>query len=133
MKTQTMNKASFNKWMKNNEACQYVASGTSDGFLNSVFFVNDKIESDIIIVNHYKKPIAYIIKSLDELKNNIELQKSIFRIVGLNYIFDGNGKMVCSIYRKKKKQFPKKFITNIERCIMKTIYLKNNRKILMTI
>lgn len=128
MKTQSMNKANFNKWMKNNVVCRYVASGTSDGFLNSVFFVNDKIESDIIVVTHYKKPIAYIIKSLDELKNNINLQKIIFKVYGLNYIFDSKNEMVCSIFRKKEKTVTEKIYNEYRKMDHENFFLKERAK-----
>lgn len=128
MKIQSMNKADFNKWMKNNEAYQYVASGTIDGFMNSVFFVNNKIESDMIVVTHYNKPIAYIIKSLDELRNNINLQKIIFRVYGLNYIFDSKNEMVCSIFRKKEKTVTEKIYNEYRKMDHENNLLKERSK-----
>src|SRR5699024_2826388 len=124
MKTHTMNKANFNKWMKNNEVCQYKASGTSDGFMSTLFFVNDKIESDIIFITHYKKPIAYIIKSLDELKNNAHLQSVIFKVYGLNYIFDSKNEIVCSIFRKTEKIVSEKIYNEYRKMDHENFFLK---------
>ena len=128
METHTMNKADFNKWMKKNKADQYKASATSDGFMSNIFFVNDKIESDIIFITHYNKPIAYVVKSLDELKDNAHLQKIIFRVIGLNYIFDSKNEMICSIYRKEEKAVSEKIYNEYRKMDHENFFLKERAK-----
>lgn len=128
MKIEKMNKSNFNKWTKNNSVEWYKASGTSDGFYSQEFFTCETLESDIIIITHYNKPIAYVIKNIESLENNRNLQAKICTVYGLNYIFNGKKELVKTIDRKHVKVVSSDEMKKIDEAKKKHEQLENETK-----